>query len=423
MALPSMRSILRPYKRRPLMPILLLLQIAFALAVVCNMLHLVGHELQPLLLDTGLDAEHLAIVDGLFTSEGMWQPSDIDLGEQSARSFSNVDGVSAIFGLPLLQSARMQLGLRSNLGRTVKTEVYLGDDLIKVLGLHLIAGRNFTNSEYLQFGIGPGATNSVRSQTIQPLIITKELAKQWFGSSPALGKVLTDVDFSAGKFVIVGVVNHLIGDISSEVTGEASDNAVLLPYRIGKTMFFSMAIHRNSSVDERFLREIRGRIEASYGARLNKSAMRVSSYSDLRRQTFANQRASIKLFGAITFIIVVLTIVSIMGFTIFWVQQRTKQIGIRRALGARKMDIALQFLTENLVIVAAAIPVGLTLACFGSILLMKNYEVSKLPFYYLPLSSAIMIGLGQLAAFLPAFRAARVPPAVATRGLDKAGRI
>ncbi|HTM29086.1 MAG TPA: FtsX-like permease family protein, partial [Rhodanobacter sp.] len=98
-------------------------------------------------------------------------------------------------------------------------------------------------------------------------------------------------------------------------------------------------------------------------------------------------------------------------------QQRTRQIGIRRAIGATRRDILRYFQTENFLIVSGGIALGMALAFALNLLLMTHYELPRLPLYYLPIGALLLWVLGQLAVLGPALRAAAVPPAVATRSV------
>jgi len=97
------------------------------------------------------------------------------------------------------------------------------------------------------------------------------------------------------------------------------------------------------------------------------------------------------------------------------VQQRSKQIGIRRALGATRRQIVRYFQTENLLLSGTGIALGMLLAYGGNQLLMRVFETERLPLPYLPLGALALAVIGQLAVLGPALRAAAVPPIVATR--------
>jgi putative ABC transport system permease protein len=113
--------------------------------------------------------------------------------------------------------------------------------------------------------------------------------------------------------------------------------------------------------------------------------------------------------------LLIVTALGIVGLASFWVQQRTKQIGIRRALGATRGQILRYFQTENFLLASTGIVLGMLLAYAINQWLMGKYELPRLPLYYLPFGAVTLWLLGQIAVFAPARRAAAVPPAVATR--------
>ena len=108
-------------------------------------------------------------------------------------------------------------------------------------------------------------------------------------------------------------------------------------------------------------------------------------------------------------------VVGIVGLASFWVQQRTRQIGIRRALGATRRQILRYFQTENFLLATLGIVIGMVMAYGINMLLMEKYELPRLPALFLPLGAVTLWLLGQIAVLGPALRAASVPPAVATR--------
>jgi len=109
------------------------------------------------------------------------------------------------------------------------------------------------------------------------------------------------------------------------------------------------------------------------------------------------------------------TALGIVGLTSFWVSQRRRQIGVRRALGATRGNILRYFQTENFLIVTLGIVLGMALAFALNVVLMKFYELPRLPLAYLPAGAIALWLLGQVSVLGPAMRAAAVPPVVATR--------
>ncbi len=81
----------------------------------------------------------------------------------------------------------------------------------------------------------------------------------------------------------------------------------------------------------------------------------VQTFADIRAIAYNSDRGMAILMSAISTILLIITGAGIVGLTSFWVGQRRKQIGVRRALGATRHDILSYFLTENLLIVWAAL--------------------------------------------------------------------
>jgi putative ABC transport system permease protein len=134
-----------------------------------------------------------------------------------------------------------------------------------------------------------------------------------------------------------------------------------------------------------------------------------------RGKYYRNDRAMAWLLAGVCLLLLVVTAVGIVGLTSFWVAQRRRQIGIRRAVGATRGDILRYFQAENFLLATFGIALGMLLAYGLNLLLMLHYELGRLPAYYFPVGAAVLWGLGQLAVLGPALRASRVPPVVATR--------
>jgi len=120
---------------------------------------------------------------------------------------------------------------------------------------------------------------------------------------------------------------------------------------------------------------------------------------------------------AVSVLLLLVTASGIVGMASLWVTQRRKQIGVRRALGARRVDILRLFLTENMLITSGGVAAGVLLSIGLNQLLVSNLDMSALPLAYLVSGAAIFYVLGVLAVYGPAWRAASISPATATRSI------
>ena len=135
-------------------------------------------------------------------------------------------------------------------------------------------------------------------------------------------------------------------------------------------------------------------------------------YRDL---TYLSDRAMQIYLTTVTALMIAVTSLGIFALATFNVSTRTKQIGTRRAVGARRRDIVRYFLVENGFITGAGVLAGCALALATGYYLSLQYALPRLNLYFLVGGVLVLWALGQLAAWHPARRAAAVPPSVATR--------
>jgi putative ABC transport system permease protein len=116
-------------------------------------------------------------------------------------------------------------------------------------------------------------------------------------------------------------------------------------------------------------------------------------------------------------VLILVTALGIFGLTLFNISKRTKQIGTRRALGARKSSIVRYFIVENSLVCAA----GLILGAIASVLLgqqlMQLYSVPALSMFYVLATALSVFLISILAVIGPARRAANISPSIATRSI------
>jgi putative ABC transport system permease protein len=117
----------------------------------------------------------------------------------------------------------------------------------------------------------------------------------------------------------------------------------------------------------------------------------------------------------VTTLLVAISMLGIFGLATFNVSTRTKQIGTRRAIGARRGDILRYFMVENAMVTTTGIAVGCALALGVGYWLSLQYQLPRLDLYYLVGGIPLLWTIGQLAVWQPARKASAVSPSVATR--------
>jgi len=137
--------------------------------------------------------------------------------------------------------------------------------------------------------------------------------------------------------------------------------------------------------------------------------------NELRARRYRADRALAGILISVMVLLVLVTASGIVGMASLWVNQRRKQIGVRRALGARRFDILRYFLIENLLVTTAGIVGGIVLGMALNQLLVSQLELARLPLGYLVTGAALLWSLGLVAVYGPAWKAAGISPAIATR--------
>jgi putative ABC transport system permease protein len=243
------------------------------------------------------------------------------------------------------------------------------------------------------------------------VIVSKPVADQLFPGGNALGQKV----YQDGKpATIVGIVERLQIPMSEDKNSSWVFNSVIEPLR-ADALWPGYVVRVRPNRTAEAIQEIHKTLFAVNPMRHMPDGAGIHSFSELRARHFGHERGIAVLMSVICLILLSVTAAGIVGLTSLWVGQRTRQIGVRRAIGARKIDILRYFQIENLLIAAGGTLVG-SLFAFGlSEWLMRHYEMMPLPPFYVAVGVVAMLVLGQTAVLVPARRASNVPPFVAAR--------
>jgi putative ABC transport system permease protein len=404
----QIRPILAALRRHRLATLLIAMEVALACAVLCNACFLVAQRWNLIRIDSGVDESALAVL----TVNGFEASQAVDVNARmlaGLRGIAGMQSVSLINQVPFGPQAgaagisRDPGSFKNKIG--VVDFVMGGPGTYEALGLKLVEGRLPQPDDYRP------ATNFAPSDA--QVLVSRALADHaWPGESP-LGK-----EFWCDKlhFRVIGVVEHLARAHPHDWGAQAVEWTVFTPVLPGGSLAGTYLLRANPADLPRVLHEARDAV-AKIAPDVVLDQENSRTIGDLRADYFKSDRIMIELLIGVIVTMLGVTALGIVGLASFWVQQRRRQIGIRRAIGATRADILHYFQTENFLIVTGGIVLGMVLAYGLNLLLMTHYELPRLPLFYLPLGALVLWGLGQLAVLGPALRAAAVPPVVATRGV------
>ncbi len=408
----ELRPILSTLMRHKTAAALIVLEIALTCAIICNALFMIGARLSQINETSGLAENELVRVQLLPASADQNAEAQTLADLAMLRQLPGVTAATAVNQVPFFNSSwnsgvRLDPEQQTNI---LNVTTYMAEDqFIDTFGLRLVAGRNFTADEYLSFSELNEPDNTAR---VSSVIITREVGERLFPGEDALGKSI--YVWGSEPMRIVGIVEHLVRP-SMQGGPAAREHSVIFPVKVGYNM-------GNYVLRTRPERRAEVLVAASEALRKNGPTRIIleestKTISELRSEFYQEQRSMAWLLGIVCIGLLLITALGIVGLASFWVQQRTKQIGVRRALGATKGQILRYFQTENFLLATIGIVLGM-LAAYGiNQLLMSKYELPRLPLYYLPIGALALWLLGQIAVFGPARRAAAVPPAIATRSV------
>lgn len=386
--------------------VLIAIQIAVTLAILSNALSLIVDRLSWSARVTGIDEANIFYIyatsvdkPASFTT---LQTSDLAL-------LHSVDGVANAYATNSFPLEGGGWSMSADLEPDQKTpsaqiSLYFGDEqALDTLGVKLVAGRNFTPSEILDRD-GRSATPATG------IIITRALAQRLFPRGDALGKsIYTE---TKDPSPIIGIIDRLQGPFVA-ATGFMStftENSALAPFRpLGDSSTYVVR-SKPGRINE-VLKAAQSKLEGINGSRI----ISAHSMGEVRAKAYRSNRGLTLILGAVAFILVAVTAFGMAGLTSYWVAERRRQIGIRRALGATRLTILRFFQTENLLIALSGVVAGSLLAVALNIWLVGRFEMTRLNPAYLIGSGLFMLLLGQIAVLLPAMRAAQVAPALAIR--------
>nr|WP_239538002.1 FtsX-like permease family protein [Dyella mobilis] len=391
---------------------LLVLQIAFTCAIVCNTIFLIGQRLDRMHVVSGIAEQELVYVELA------------DIGTRTdgdARIAADLAGLQSI---PGVKAAALLNQLPFNLGSDnfdVRTDPaqriaplnaaqYMGENLVKTLGVRLEEGRDLRPEEYIDLS----AVNTLLSQKQYDklpavVLITRAMADRLWPGQEALGK---QIYVGQGlPFTVVGVMANLIRP-GMDRMGPGVQYSTVWPIRMPMLSGTAYAIRCAAQDCDQVLKTALVKLKKLDP---NRIVLEKDTMEQHRSDFFQNDRAMTGILVAVCIALLVVTSLGIVGLASFWVSQRNRSIGVRRALGATRGNILRYFQTENFLLTTMGIALGMVLAYGINLFLIVHYELPRMPVTYFPVGALILWAIGQAAVLGPALRAAAVPPVVATR--------
>ena len=399
--------ILSAMRRNKVGALVIVVQTAITLAILCNSLFIVQQRLRLIDRPTGLQEQDI------FTIPNQWVGNPPDLAARLKADLAALRALPEVVDAYVSNSYPLSNGgwddaimLEPGDAHWVTTgALYFTDEHgLSTLGLKLIAGRNFEAGEIQD-------RNDMEGKPPSALIVSQALATKVFPNGDALGKSIYLTDYKQ-KVPIIGIVERLQQPWIS-AGNKKIENAMLQPFRYIETYSYYVVRAKPGQLPAA-MKSAQKQLLAINRARLTD---RMRSMLESRHRAYQDDRGLAVILSVVSVVLLVITAFGIIGITSFWVSQRRRQIGIRRAVGASRTAILRYFQTENLMIAAAGAALGVVLAIALNLWMAGKFEIARLEIGYTVAAAVLVMLLGQIAVLWPALRAASISPVIAIRNV------
>ncbi len=382
---------------------LVAIQIAITLAIVVNAVYMTEQRVSKIGRPTGIDDQN----QFAFNVAGFEKDFDFlaMVREDLAllRAMPGVIDAAPMAHIPLSGSGNSSgfHSLPGEKGKKSAANIYESDEhVIEMLGVKLAAGRTFLPTE-VQY-------RKEEQQVPAPTaIVSRPFAEALFpGEKNLLGK--TFYDTLSNPITIVGVIEHMHG---AWVNWTEFDRIVVTPV-VGPGPGLRYMVRAEPGQLEQVMAATEVAIRKRDPSRVVDKLRTLARY---KQRSYSGDSLMAVTLSVVTGLVLVFSALGIFGLATFNVNTRTRQIGTRRAIGARRRDIVRYFMIENWFVTTLGVVVGCMLALGVGFWLAAHYNMPRLDLYFLVGGVLGLWGVGQLAAWQPALKAAKVSPAMATR--------
>ncbi|HZX27581.1 MAG TPA: FtsX-like permease family protein [Telluria sp.] len=407
----EIRPILSALLRNKTGAILVAVQVAISMTILANALHIVNVRQAVAARPSGVEDEESVFYVNVRNLATMGPEEQSATQKREAAALAAVPGVVSVANvnqIPLTRNGSTNSVAidRKQVNETANAAFYVTpDSIVKTWGLKIVDGRDFKPEDVREI-------DTQTSQDFPPIVmITKALADKAYPGQSAVGKPLffgTGED--AREVRIVGVVERLQSQQAQ--VGMDGEYSTIVPVRLLGFPGSTYTVRAEKGQRDRVMKEAEQAVRAISPMPV---ILETKALSDARKERYRADMAMSWMLITVSVLLLMITASGVVGMASLWVQQRRKQIGVRRALGARRTDILRYFITENFMITSCGVVAGVLGAIGLNQFLVAKLEMEKLPIPYLVTGSAVFWALGVLAVYGPAWRAASISPAMATR--------
>jgi predicted permease len=373
--------------------VLIAAQVAFSLILLAGTVMFVRTLRKLETQDLGFRADHVLLVQ--LVAERGYHPAFSTFIPQLVQRISRVAGVASVstaLGGTLDSIGGVRAQVEGSASRDRLSADWVGPDYLRTAGMPLIAGRDFSLAD------------NERGQKV--VIVNQTMARRYFRNGEALGRHVT---FNKDDYLIVGVAK----DAKYVDLRETTPPFVYFPTLQTRSGVGHIEV-RTAGADPLALAPMIRSIIHDIDAHL--SAGPTMTLSDRMDRRLGRERLVADLAGCFGMLTLALLSIGVYGTVAYTVSQRTKEIGVRLALGARRTDVVWMVLQQVVRVVALGVLVGAAgVGVVGRLVKPLLFGLAPTDPWTIGTAAILLVGIAVLAGGLPARAASRLDPASVLR--------
>lgn len=387
--------------------VLIALQIAVTMTIMVNAFAIMQERSSKLSRDSGIDEANTFALASVSFAEYDREKIKVLIDEDLAliRGLPGVRSAVATNSFPLRQggwSMALQTVPGTQTADSIGAAIYFVDEHgADTFASNIIDGKNFTPE---QVGWKIADENTWPAYGIITEALGKELFPDEQGSYVGKTYYVNDTD----PVNIVGVIERLQAPWEG---WSGVEKSILVPQR-RTSEFQRYLIRTEPGYRDELMPQVEEMLANSNKDRLIRD---VVTMDEVRKLAYLGDSAMIKILSFVVGMLTIITGLGIVGLASFNVSRRTRQIGIRRALGATKPVIVRYFMVENFIVSSIGLVVGAILSVALNIAMVEAFALEPLAWYVIPIAMIALWSVGQAAVAGPARKASNISPAIATR--------
>jgi len=374
---------------------------------------LIGNKIRSLLTMLGVIIGVAAVISLISIGQGVTKQVSSQI-EGLGTNLIVITGMRNLGGV--LESSDVELLKKAESIAKVAPSISQSDTTVKWGNSSMTANVEGTNQDYpdvRNFSVVEGnfITENDTEKRKKVAVIGQDIVKEFFAGRSPIGEQLT---INGQRFTIVGVMEQ-----KGEVLGQNLDSNIFIPISSAERLFGTTKLRTiyvqaaSTELAPVAVTDITNIFEAKFG---KPDLVRVTSQDQLLGTMDSLSKTLTMMLGAIAGISLLVGGIGIMNIMLVSVTERTREIGIRKAIGAMRVDILSQFLVESVILSISGGIIGIIIGIVAAKTVSSSLGwVTVVSLWSILVSFSFAVLIGVFFGIYPALKASKLDPIVALR--------